>query len=324
MRAILAVFGSLFLISGTVRAEVVFTEPAVELGELRTGQTFPRALTFVNRGNGPVEIKAVKGSCACLAAACPAGQVPAGGQGTVQLTVNTLSASPGPQAWRVTLRYVENGAEQEAAAVLRAKVVQEIIVQPPQILVFADGATQHEITVTDLRGKPLRVIKAEATSPHLRPAVFQEHDEGGRRVQAVKLAIAKEMPVGRHDEQVTLFTDDPVYKELKVQVSVVRKGQHRYSVLPGAVALAADAGQPSPARMVTVRDRQGQAVVIDRATADHPAIQCQWSPGANTVGTVKITVDRAKMDGPVLNGKVQIYLHPSGECVTVPVVCEKQ
>jgi hypothetical protein len=64
-------------------------------------------------------------------------------------------------------------------------------------------------------------------------------------------------------------------------------------------------------------------VQVDRVAARDPAITCQWAPGCNTVGTVKITVDRTKFTGPRLDSQVQVFFSPDDvEGLILPVSCE--
>jgi hypothetical protein len=304
------------------RAEVVFKDPAIELGNLRTGQVLEQTLTYWNRGKATVELVEAKGSCACLLPQFTARSLPAGQSGTLKMNINTLGVTGGQQAWRLTLRYKEAGQLQEAAVVLRATITQEIIVQPPEIIVYADGPTRHEVAVLDIRARPLRVTKAESSSPYFQVTLQPERqDAGGRVVKPIALEIGPNLPVGRHDEQLVIYTDDPVYRELKVTVTAVRRNRQRYTAIPPAVALYASVGDRMVSRMVTIRDRQGQPLTIDYVAATDPAIQCEWSKGASTVANVKVTVDCTKVTTERFESKITIGL-VGGEKLTLPVSCE--
>jgi hypothetical protein len=322
MRFVAPALLAMLLATGSARAEVVFTQPDIELGSLRTGQNFEQTLTYTNNGKGAVEVLEAKGSCACLLPEFAATTLRPGQSGNLKLKVNTLSATPGQEVWRVTLKYREAGQVKEAAAIIRASIIQEIIVQPPQIIVYASSSTPHDVAVVDLRSKPLHVVKAEATSPHFKVQLLQEgQDAEGHKVQLVRLDIGPTLPVGRHDEQLTIYTDDPKYRELKVAVTAVRRGRQRYSAFPPEVNLLAATGETTVQRMVTIRDQQGQPVVIEKVTADDAAVICDWSKGPNSVGTVKVTVDCTKVKTLTLDSKAHVQF-ANGEKLTLPVRCE--
>lgn len=322
MRQLFSIIVVLVMSAGPSHAEVVFTQPVLELGSLRTGQALDKSLTYVNRGTKAVELVEAKGSCACIVPEFVPATLAPGQTGTLKMKINTLGVTGGQQAWRMTLRYKEAGQMQEAAVVLRAVIAPEIIVQPPEIIVYADGPSRHEVAVIDLRPKRLHVTRAEASSPYLQATVQGDRqDAGGRIVTPITLEIGPNLPVGRHDEKLTIYTDDPAYRELKVTVTAVRRARQRYTASPPAVALYASVGERMVSRMVTVRDRQGEPVTIDRVVATDPAIQCEWSKGPSTVGNVKVTVDCTKVTTERFESKIQIYLQGGG-ALTLTVTCE--
>src|SRR5260221_12190837 len=87
----------ILLPTATGKAEVVFTQPTVELGSLRTGRFFDQTFSYVNRGTGAVELTEVKASCGCLQPEFRPGTLAAGQTGTLKIKINTLSASPGQE-----------------------------------------------------------------------------------------------------------------------------------------------------------------------------------------------------------------------------------
>jgi hypothetical protein len=314
----------LALATGPARAEVVFPEPVVELGEVRTGGIIERACPFVNQGAAPIEVVEVKAGCSCLQAEAAEHLIAAGRSGTLRLRVNTLSASAGRHAWRVTLRYRAGGALCEQELLVRALVVSEIIVQPPELTVYAEGPTQHEVAVLDLRPAPLRIVRVEASAPHLHVGSVVETTDGtGRLVRRVRFTVVGDCPPGRHDDVLVLCTDDEQYRELRIPVTVIKRSRQRYTALPPSVTMVASAAQPTPSRIVTVRDSQNQPVLIDRVEADDPALSCQWSQGPHTTGTVRITADRNRLPPEGLTSRVRVFFRTDGaDCLIIPVTCE--
>jgi hypothetical protein len=305
------------------RADLVFEQPAIDFGQVHTGQLLEHRCRFRNQGPAAVAVVAIKTGCGCLKVESEPPTLRPGEMGHLLVRLHTLSATPGRQAWRIHLHYRSGAAERDVELSVSAQVVQEIIVQPPALLVSSDRSTQHELGVIDLRPQPLRVLRVEGSAPYLQARLTgAESDAAGRLVQRIQLEIGADAAVGRHEEHLTIHTDDPVYRELKVPVTVHKKARQRVTAVPPRVAVVASAGQPAPSRIVTLRDSQREPLVIERVVADDPAITCTWPEGVHPVGTVKITVDRAKVAGEQLTSQIEVFCRqPGAESVVIPVSC---
>jgi hypothetical protein len=189
------------------------------------------------------------------------------------------------------------------------------------MVVFADKAAGHEIVLTDIRPKPLWIRSVEVSSAKLRPEVTQEQrDDNGKWVRKIRLQVAGDYPEGRHDEMVHIYTDDPTYAELKVPVTMIKRAAQDLTATPNQVTLTAPPGRPFPARIVLLRAHDDQAVIVDHIMTDDPAIDCRWAPGPNTLATLKIRVDRTRLQGSKLQSAVHIHISkPRPEVVTIPV-----
>jgi len=88
----------------------------------------------------------------------------------------------------------------------------------------------------------------------------------------IGLELADDFPAGRHEEALTILTDDPDYAELRVRVTVVKRTPRDVSVHPAEVRFVAAAQGAIPSRIVLVRGDDERAVVIDDVVVDHPAI----------------------------------------------------
>src|SRR5262249_55496580 len=146
----------------------------------------------------------------------------AGEQGEILLEVNTLTQPAGPNAWHLTVCYREDGQERVRDLAILADLVTEVKVEPPKLTLSTDGTLRHEVVVTDLRPVPLRVTHAQCSSPYLAAQVRPSEGGPGWRVSVV---VAESMPEGRHEEVLSIVTDDPAYRELRVPVTVVKRSR---------------------------------------------------------------------------------------------------
>jgi hypothetical protein len=314
----------LLLLSGTwARADLFFPEPVADAGEVRSGTSLVHRFTFINQGTAGVEITGARASCGCLKPRLEKRTCGPGGRGSLLLEVNTLSQSPGPHEWKAWITYKIGDASYESPLQLRARIVAEITVRPAAMTILAGSAVEHEIILTDLRSAPLSIQEVRPSSPHLKSEVVGEYrDESGYQVHKLRLLVTGEYPDGRHEEVVGIYTDDPLYRELRVPVTIVKQGRTRLAATPDQVTIQALRGQSVSSNIVLIRDNQNQQVEIENITPDDPAITCRWAKGPGAMATVKIQVDHQKQSTETLETTVHIETRePTRQTLTIPVTC---
>lgn len=319
----LLLIGWSLLGTGYVWADLHFDGPLADVGEVKAGVPLSRRFDFRNEGPNQVEILEARASCGCLTPKLAKRFYEPGEAGFFLLEINTLSEPAGPHQWTVHVAYRDGDRRNEQTIALSARVITEITLQPAALTVFANGGVGHSILLTDLRPKPLGVAEVRTTSPRLRAKLADEYrDKAGHVVRKIKLEVADDYPEGRHQEAVTLFTDDPTYRELKVPVTIIKQSRQRVQVSPNPAILVGQAGRPIPSRVLLVRDWEGQGVEIEKVVADHPGIHCTWARGPGAMATVKIIVDGTRLTGDVLNSAIHIHVaKPVAEVVTIPLTC---
>jgi Protein of unknown function (DUF1573) len=316
--AILFLLGSL---PAPLQAQLDFGEPIADRGDVRSGTPLAHRFTFVNRGAGIVEITGARASCGCLKPRLETHTCQPNESGSLLLEVNTLSQAPGPHEWKAWITYKAGDTSYEALVELRAHILAEITVRPAAMTIFAGSSVEHEILLTDLRSKPLSIKEVRPTSPYLKSQVVGEYqDESGHQIRKLKVQVASDYPAGRHEEVVSIYTDDPAYPELKVPITILKEGRQRLSPTPAEVTIQASRGQSASSKVVLVRDSLNQQVVIENTTSDDPAITCRWAKGPGNLATVKIQVDHRKQTTATLDSAVHIQVRePMTETLTIGV-----
>lgn len=313
----------LVLPAGAARADLHFPQPAANLGDVRSGTPLTHRFTFVNEGPEAIEITNAQASCGCLTPRVEKKTLEPSETGALALEVHTLNQPAGPRNWNVRLSYRGGNTTYEMTLLLSADIVTEITVQPAALTVFADNAVGHEIILTDLRPKALSISSVRTSSPELKSRVTEEFQDGfGHWVRKISLEVAAGYPEGRHDEAVDILTDDPTYPDLKVPVTIVKRSRQPVSALPESVSLQAPPQGAIPSRIVLIRAKGEGSVVVDRITADDPAITCQWAAGPNNLTTVRVSVDRKGLHAESLRSQIHVHVsQPVEETVTIPVSC---
>jgi hypothetical protein len=305
------------------RAEVECAQPVVDKGEVKSGLSLAHRFSFCNRGTEAVEITDVRPSCGCLTPQLEKRILQAGESGELLLEVNTLTQPAGVHSWRLTLHYKSGTVEKELSLFIRARLVSEITVEPPSLAIYTDTAIAHEITVIDRRTEPLIVRAVPTSSPHVRTHLGElRRDDAGHWRRTIRVEVLADCPEGTHVESLRICTSDPLYSELKVPFTVVKRTRRLVSAAPAAVVLSESANQPLPARIVLLSAAGDGEVHIDRVESDHPAIDCRWASGPGHQATLKIRVDPRQIPGDRLRAAVHVHLsQPAAETVTIPVSC---
>ena len=314
---LLAVFG------GSAWADLRFTQPAADVGEVRTGTPLVHRFALVNAGPEVVEITEARASCGCLTPRLDKRTFQPGEEGALQLEVNTLSQSAGPHTWRVQVACQSGGTRSDVTLCLTARVIAEVTVQPAALTMFADRPLAHDVVLTDLRAHPLAVTEVRTSCPALTARIDAEAaGVPAPRRWKVRVEVGDEFPQGRHAEVLSIYTDDPGYRELKVPVVVIKQAARHLAASPNQVTLLAPPGQAVPSRILLIRDPNNRPIDIEAVAADDPAVLSQWAQGPGNMATVKVTVDRARVAGGSLQSALHIHVRaPYRETLTIPVHC---
>jgi hypothetical protein len=279
------------------------------------------AFRFINAGKTAVEIVAARPGCGCLQPELPKTRIEPQESSVIPVQVRTLGQGAGPRTWQLHLSYRAEGTLKECTLEIKARVIAEITVQPAALTIDASTLASHEIVLSDLRAAPLAIDNIKTSSRHLSARVLEPTRKQHWHFP-IRLEVGPELPAGRHDETVHIYTTDPIYPHLQVPITLVKRSPSGIVVQPAEVVLRAAPGQPFPARLVRLSDRGGQPVQVAKVNADHPALICAVAPGPDTATTLKIQVDPAKLTGPRLSGVVRVEVSaPMREMISIPMSC---
>jgi hypothetical protein len=299
--------------------------PTAAKGEVRGGPPLTHTFELAHPGAaGTLTITKVEAGCGCLRQVLTKNTIQAGETTSLTIEVNTLTQPDGPNRWQVAVGYkleVPGAAPQAGELLLQitATLAREVTVTPPQVGFSTAGAASQVITVADARGKPLTVVKAAASSPHLTVELGARQNAAGKASQAVTVKLAADAPEGHRDEAVVLLTDDPAYPEFRVPVRVLKRAAGAVAAAPESVAVRFAAGQSEVATLVQLRAADGKPVAIAAAESDHPGVAVKFSPGSGPVAAVRVTVtERAAAQSGTCSVRVRLS-EPAAREVVIPV-----
>jgi hypothetical protein len=305
------------------RADLAFPKPRFDVGEVRSGAPLVQKFEFRNTGPDEVKILDLKASCGCAQPTLEKRTFGPGESGSITLEVETLTQSPGDHTWLVRVYYLDGTGQHDVGLRVAGRVVAEVTMQPSSLTLFTETSAEHEITLTDLRDRPLKITSLESSTPNLKATLKKEGQDGaGHRTFSITLNATAEFKPGRHEELVFVGTDDPSYRVLKVPVTVVKRPKGSVSSAPTTVHLVAATGQTVPSRVVLLKAQGDEAVVIDHVETGDEAIRCTFASGPGNMATLKVTVDRSKIGPAGLHSAVHVHVSkPNAEVLALPVTC---
>src|SRR5262249_45320565 len=233
--------------------------------------------------------------------------------------VNALSQPAGSNVWRVEVYYQDAGENHVQSIELLAELVTEVKVEPARLTLSTDGTLRHEVVVTDQRSTPFHVTQARCSSPFILAEVKAARDSAA--VHRVALEVTAQLPEGKHDEVLSIYTDDPLYRELRVPVTVLKRSRQSVRAAPATVTLIIPRGQPAPSRVVLLQTEGDEEVEVEGVEADHPALRCRWTKGPGNMVTLKIGVDHTRVTD-TLKGTLPVRVRrPAAASLDIPVFC---
>src|SRR5207247_7973875 len=106
----------------------------------------------------------------------------------------------------------------------------------------------------------------------------------------VALEVTDQLPEGKHEVVLSIFTDDPIYRELRVPVTVVKRSRQSVRAAPATVDLVIPRGQPAPSRIVLLQAEGDEEVEVERIGPDAPVRRGAWTKGRGRLAGLKTRV----------------------------------
>jgi Protein of unknown function (DUF1573) len=310
----LFVLGLLLACPALASAQLRFTQPSADLGELRGGPVYDHRFDFVNDSVQTLEITDIRLGCGCLQPVLEKRVFAPGEKGSLRLNIRTLGQPSGARTWQAHVQYRHRGELRETTLILAASIRNEITIEPSILAMSVETALKQEITITDHRSSPCKVKAVLASSPAIHVTV-QPTDNGVTRV-LLKVSAA-DLTAARSEEMVSIYFDDPFYRELQVPITLLKANRPTVSATPEQVEIVGAGSQ-----IVRLRANSDKAVRIEKAEANNPGIKCTWAAGPGNDATLKISATGDTSSSTP--ARVIVHLaEPAGATVILPVVLRK-
>lgn len=295
-------------------AQLRFTKPTADLGELRSGPVYQCRFDFVNDAREPIEITDIRLGCGCLRPVLSKRVFQPGEESSIPMQVRTLGQPNGNRTWQAHVQYRLGGKVHESTLVVAANVRNEVTIEPAVVALTVETTLKQELTIKDHRSMPLKITSVLASSPAIKVATQQL--EGG--VTKITLEVSRaDLTSSRHEETLNIYSDDPDYRHLQVPITLIKTNRNEVSATPDKIEISG-----SGAQLVRLRAAGDKTVRIESAEADHAAIKCTWAAGPGNDATLKINVNAAQLTATTARVRIQVA-EPSPMTITIPVIIRK-
>lgn len=276
----------------------------VDRGTVRVGPPLSQTYRLTNQSNQSLSITGLSSSCGCLAPKVDQSELKPGASAVVTVEINTLSQPAGPVHWTTSVAW-RCGSETGALLLaLKAELVAEVRVEPAAVSFQIRRTRTLDLTITDVRPKPIRITSTGSTSPRIATELLPSKDPA---VQQIRLTAKADQPGIVEQAAVWFTTNDPLYPQIRVPVSLDLLAKTRVAASPSPLLLDDQSGR------VMLRDREGQNIQIEGVEVEGPFTATFSGP------VVTVLVDRNKAFKSS-NGKVIVHVvKPVVEAITIHV-----
>jgi hypothetical protein len=280
----------------------------------------PRIFCLENRGSTPIELLEARTSCGCAVPRWEHRVLAPGSTTELTVAIQTLTQPAGRQAWKTHLRYRLAGMVREMTLEVRAELVAELRLEPATLVLHAVDELRHPLRLIDYRARPLRILRAAASTTYVGVELDSPTSgASGPQMQLLRAVVAADHPEGRHEHTLSLFTDDADYPELRVPITVVKRGSQGVQVLPSSISF----DRTSASRLVRLRSAGESAIVIDRVEASHPSLIASWAAGPGNDATLRVRRPPTANEPLPADASLRVHLRsPSKTILTIPVHAE--
>lgn len=215
------------------KPSLAFSQYLVDKGQVDPTAQENAQFAFVNSGTEPIEITKVKASCGCLQPVVWVGEqrhrpnedgrlslkIKPGEQGRIVLRVQMAGQEPGAKEFTVT---VDSRDRQEHSRELVFRIdlpERGVYLDRSRMVLYqrTGVATTEDVLITDMRDDVLSIEGIQCTSDLVQAEVLQpQTNSDGFREFPIRLTVSGDVPPGKHEVFVRIFTNDADYPELRV------------------------------------------------------------------------------------------------------------
>jgi hypothetical protein len=265
--------------------KIQFEQTVYDFGKTSQVATVSGVFKFKNIGDGILKVEPPKPSCGCTLAELKPDTLAPGATGDLPFTLNL-------GLYRATLEKhiaVRSNDPQTPEVSLTIKVdytplydINPMILAPN--LAFGVNDTNLFTTITRTDGKPLRILRLDASKPWI-TAKVEPGAKADDATARIRVAIQREGPPRRFNEFVQVYTVEQtnspvssiyVYGQIMGEVSL--SPEALYWSIPDATNAPAERPEALVLRRVTIRSADGKAIELKNPQSTIKGIKVELVP----------------------------------------------
>ncbi len=298
-------FAALLALLICAQDPMIADQTSVDRGQTRVGPPLTQTFRLTNHGQQPLIITGVNSTCGCLAPKLDRTSLAPNDSATLTVEINTLSQPAGPVAWTTRVGWRTDSDSGELPLTVKANLIAEIRVEPAAVAFQVRRTRSVDLTITDSRAKPFRILATGSTLPQVTTELLPTSDKS---IQRIRLTASAEGPPGVQSAVAWFTTDDPLYPQIRVPVTLTVPVKTRVSASPSVLFLEGSSGR------VLLRDGEGQSVHVERIDIEGPLTATAKG------GVVTVTSDKTKLVNSPTSGKLIVHLSkPVVESISIVV-----
>jgi hypothetical protein len=253
--------------------KIQLVSPLYDFGSALEGSMVNHTFKFRNAGQGELEIRGVKTSCGCTAAAPTKNHLAPGEAAEISVGFDT-HFQKGHQVRTITA-FTNDPDTPQAVMTMQGTVRQQVSATPDQVAfgTVKKGADEtREVVITDLvGGGPFSIGPVENENSSIK--VVQEKRSDGKPGAILKVTLLPTMPVGPFDDSIKITTN-----RIPLTVSVFGTVTGDLSLDPAQVSFGIVPRGQDVIRILRLSNQGKRAVKVLDITSSNPAVSAAAQP----------------------------------------------
>ncbi len=208
--------------------DIEFDHKTADLGAIPRNEMLEHHFSFKNVGKKPLAIYSVETLCVCVSGRPTIAQVPAGESAAIVARVEPYRYE-GNAPWKTLTVQTNDPDEPIINLTISAKIVDPVSLEPEVVLFpsVRSGRNAHaEVKLVQRANQKLVIKEIKTSSPKISAAASDL--EGDQKGYLLRITLSPDMPVGKFEEKVTIFTN---YASFPSGAEAVAKTHKDYSKL---------------------------------------------------------------------------------------------
>lgn len=276
-----------------------FPQPEHDFGEVLEGERVEHAFAVENRGGSELVLEAVEVPPELTLEGFDS-PIPHRGEGQVRVAFDT-AGKKGSGSLQIQVRSNDPEAPEQTLT-LSGRVVEPVEVRPQNRIYFFDRLqgepAVEEVTLLNHQDRPLEILEVRPGENGLFQLELETLEEG--QVYRLRVRLAPEAPVGKHQETLVLTTDSPEVPTLEIhafasihEVVWTEPGEVSF----GRIRFDDLEREEVAVRTVRVRSEAGGGFQVRDASLDVPFVELsieEVKPGETYLVRLAIDPQRAR------------------------------